>query len=114
MRSFNVSLEGKCKGLGMNVNSLFISHCFQSLIQDVDNHKEDLESLAAMVHAVLELVDEDDCKALGSQLREVTSDYDELRFDCSCYPSERWLEAHTSQLCSLAPCGVVVAPLQVQ
>lgn len=62
---------------------------------------------------MLDLIDEDDCKDLKSQLREVTSDYDELQFDCNSYSSLRWLEDQATQLCSLSPCGVIVAPLQV-
>ena len=39
--------------------------------------------------------------------------YNQLVFDSSCYPVDRWLEDRSTQLSAMAPSGVLVVSLQV-
>ena len=86
---------------------------FQALIVDVEDHKEHQESLEAAVNFVLPFVEESDQEELNSQLGEVTQQYNILKFNCSCYPAERWLEDQEALLCRMSQTGVMIAPLQV-
>ena len=83
------------------------------MIKDVESHKEALNKLGAAVKVVTDLVDESDQKALKDELNEVTGQYNTLKFNSEGYPVQRWLEDRETQLCSLAPTGVLVAPVQV-
>ena len=84
------------------------------MIEDVNSHKEALSKLGAAVKVVTELVDESDQEALKDQLNQVTGQYNTLKFNSRSYPAQRWLEDRETQLCSLAPCGVLVSPIQVR
>ena len=80
----------------------------------MESHKEALNKLGAAVKVVTELVDETDQEALKDQLNQVTGQYNTLKFNSKGYPAQRWLEDREAQLCSLAPCGVLVSPVQVR
>lgn len=80
---------------------------------DVDDHKDNLDTLEAAVNSVLPLVKESDQEELNSQLSEVAGQYNVLKFNCSCYPVERWLEDQEAVLCRMNPTGVMTASLQV-
>ena len=85
----------------------------QAIIENVRDHHESLDSLESAVSDVLTLVSEEDQKELSHQLGEVTWRYNQLVFDSSCYPVNRWLEDRSSQLSAMAPSGVLVVSLQV-
>ena len=80
----------------------------------MNTHKEALSKLGAAVKVVTELVDESDQEALKDQLNQVIGQYNTLKFNSRRYPAQRWLEDRETQLCSLAPCGVLVSPVQVR
>lgn len=80
----------------------------------MESHKEVLNKLGAAVKVVTDLVDESDQEALKDQLGQVTGQYNTLKFNSKGYPAKRWLEDRETQLCSLAPCGVLVSPVQVR
>lgn len=84
------------------------------MIEDVNSHKEALSKLGAAVKVVTELVDESDQEALKDQLNQMIGRYNTLKFNSRSYPTQRWLEDRETQLCSLAPCGVLVSPVQVK
>ena len=77
------------------------------------SHREALNKLGAAVKVVVDLVDEGDQQLLNGQFSEVTGRYNTLKFDSNSYVVDRWLEDRETQLCGLAPAGVLVSPLQV-
>lgn len=79
----------------------------------MENHKEALNKLGTAVEVVITMVDEADGQVLNSQLHDVTGQYNTLEFNSNGYPVERWLEDRETQLCGLAPTGVLVSPVQV-
>lgn len=94
-------------------NSSILLSFFKAVVEDVERHREALNKLGAAVKVVAELVDESDQQLLNCQLDEVTGQYKILKFNSRGYPVERWLEDRETRLCSLAPTGVLVSPVQV-
>ena len=88
-------------------------HVLQAVVTDVQAHEETLEQLESAVNDVITLVDDSDQSELGSRLQSVSLRYHCHSFSCQCYPVERWLDDRSLQLCSMAPCGVMVTQLQV-
>ena len=84
------------------------------MIDDVESHGEALSKLGAAVSVVVDLVDDSDQQLLRQRLSDVTGQYNALKFDSNSYLVDRWLEDKESQLCGLAPSGVLVSPLQVR
>lgn len=72
-----------------------------------------MNKLAAAVKVVSELVEESDQQLLAGQLGEVTGQYNTLKFNARGYPVDRWVEDRETQLCSMAPAGVLVTSVQV-
>ena len=107
--TYNIPISSHLQGCYILV-CLFL----QAVIDDVESHREALNKLGAAVSVVVDLVDDSDQQLLRQRLGDVTGRYNELKFDSNSYLVDRWLEDRESQLCGLAPSGVLVSPLQVR